>query len=70
MDREEAQTLLNAKLDEYRQLSYDQLATRVGDEEFPEIAGPSGSRAALCVYWGQSMMEVGVPSCHFAIPCS
>lgn len=47
MDREEAQTLLNARLDEYRQLTYDQLAARVGDEEFPEISGPSGTQYQL-----------------------
>jgi hypothetical protein len=44
MDREEAQWLLNAKLDEYRKLSYDQLAARVGDEEFPEVVGASGTQ--------------------------
>ena len=44
MDREEALSLLNAKLDEYRKLSYDQLAARVGDEEFPEEVGASGTQ--------------------------
>lgn len=44
MDREEAQTILNAKLDEYRQLTYDQFAARVGDEEFPEVVGASGAQ--------------------------
>jgi hypothetical protein len=44
MDREEAQTLLKTKLDEYRNLSYDQLVARVGDEEFPEVTGPSGTQ--------------------------
>lgn len=43
MDREESITLLNTKLDEYRNLSYDQLAARVGDEEFPEVTGSSGT---------------------------
>lgn len=43
MDREEALSLLNAKLDEYRKLAYDQLAARVGDEEFPEVVGASGT---------------------------
>jgi hypothetical protein len=41
MDREEALPLLNAKLDDYRKLSYDQLAARVGDEEFPEVISRS-----------------------------
>jgi hypothetical protein len=43
MDREEALSLLDAKLDGYRKLTYDQLAARVGDEEFPEVTGPSGA---------------------------
>ena len=43
MDREEALSLLNAKLDEYRKLSYAELASRVGHEEFPEVVGPSGT---------------------------
>ena len=44
MDREEALSLLHAKLDEYRKLSYDQLAARIGDEEFPEEVGASGTQ--------------------------
>ena len=44
MNREEALSLLNAKLNEYRKLSYGQLAARVGDEEFPEVVGPSGTQ--------------------------
>ena len=44
MNREEALSLLKAKLDEYRKLSYDQLAQRVGDEAFPEVTGPSGAQ--------------------------
>ena len=44
MNREEALSLLNARLDEYRKLSYGQLAARVGDEEFPEVVGASGTQ--------------------------
>ena len=44
MDREEALSLLNAKLDEYRKLGYDELAARVGEEEFPEVVGASGTQ--------------------------
>ena len=44
MDREEALSLLNTKLDEYRKLGYDGLAARVGEEEFPEVVAPSGVR--------------------------
>ena len=44
MNREEALSLLNAKLDEYRTLNYDQLAGRAGDEEFPEVVGASGTQ--------------------------
>ena len=47
MDREEALSLLNAKLDEYRQLSYSQLAARIGDEEFPEVVGASGTQCQI-----------------------
>jgi hypothetical protein len=43
MNREEALSLLDAKLDEYRKLSYAELASRIGDEEFPEVVGPSGT---------------------------
>ena len=41
MNREEALSLLNAKLDEYRKLGYDGLAARVGAEEVSEAVGPS-----------------------------
>lgn len=44
MNRDEATLLLNAKLDEYRKLSYDQLADRIGDEEFPEVVGATGTQ--------------------------
>ena len=44
MNREEALSMLNAKLDEYRNLTYAQLATRVGEEGFPEVVGPSGTQ--------------------------
>ena len=43
MDREEALGLLNAKLDDYRHMSYAELAAKVGDEEFPTVVGPSGT---------------------------
>jgi len=44
MNREEAMFLLNAKLDEYRKLGYDGLAAIVGDDEFPEVVGSSGTQ--------------------------
>jgi hypothetical protein len=44
MNCEEALSLLNAKLNEYRKLSYDQLAARIGDEEFPEVVGATGTQ--------------------------
>ena len=44
MDREEALSLLNAKLEEYRKLSYEQLAANVGDEELPEVVGASSTQ--------------------------
>jgi hypothetical protein len=43
MDRDEALGLLDAKLDEYRHLSYAELAAKIGHEEFPEAVGPSGT---------------------------
>ena len=43
MNREEAFALLNAKLDDYRCMSYTDLAAKVGDEEFPSVIGPSGT---------------------------
>ena len=35
--------MLNAKLDDYRKMSYAELSAKIGDEEFPEVVGPSGS---------------------------
>ncbi len=43
MDREEALGLLNAQLDQYRKMSYAELAAKIGHEEFPEVVGPSGT---------------------------
>lgn len=43
MNREEALGLLNAKLEKYRRLSYAELSAKIGDEEFPEVVGPSGT---------------------------
>ena len=43
MNREEALSLLNAKLGKYRKMSYADLAAKIGDEEFPEVVGPSGT---------------------------
>ena len=43
MDRDEALKLLDAKLDEYRKLSYTEVAAKIGDEEVVEVTGPSGT---------------------------
>ena len=43
MDREEALSLLDAHLDQYRKLPYAELAAKIGHEEFPEVVGPSGT---------------------------
>ena len=43
MNREEALSLLNAKLDKYRRMSYAELSAKIGHEEFPEVVGPSGT---------------------------
>ncbi len=43
MNREEALGLLNAYLDQYRKLSYAELAAKIGHEEFPAVVGPSGT---------------------------
>ena len=43
MDRDEALALLNAKLDDYRRLSYAEAVERVGGEEILEVTGPSGT---------------------------
>ena len=43
MDREEALDLLNANLDQYRQMSYAELSAKIGHEEFPEVVGLSGT---------------------------
>ncbi len=44
MNREEALSLLNAKLDRYRHMSYAELSAKIGQEEFPEVVGPSGTK--------------------------
>ena len=43
MDREEALSLLDAHLDNYRKSPYAELAAKIGHEEFPEVVGPSGT---------------------------
>ena len=43
MDREEALKLLDAKLEDYRKLSYAEALERVGGEEILEVTGPSGT---------------------------
>lgn len=43
MERQEALGLLNAKLDDYRHMSYAELSAKVGYEEFPVAVGPSGT---------------------------
>ena len=43
MDRSEALKLLNAKLDDYRKLSYAEATARIGHEEVVEVTGPSGT---------------------------
>lgn len=55
MDREEALGLLNAKLDDYRKMSYADLATRIGDEEVVEVTGVSGTeyQIEVNVTWDQ-----------------
>jgi hypothetical protein len=44
MNRKEAMFLLDAKLNEYRKLGYDGLAALVGDDDFPEVVGASGTQ--------------------------
>ena len=44
MNREEALSLLDAHLDQYRKMSYAELSAMIGDEEFPEVVGPSGTK--------------------------
>jgi hypothetical protein len=43
MDKKEALAVLERKLAEYRKLSYDDLAARIGDDEQCEVTGPSGT---------------------------
>ena len=43
MDRDEALKLLDAKLDDYRKLSYAEAIARVGSEQIVEATGPSGT---------------------------
>ena len=43
MNREEALSLLDAHLDQYRKLRYAEIAAKIGEEEFPVVVGPSGT---------------------------
>lgn len=50
MDREEALSLLNAHLGQYRKLSYAELAAKIGHEEFPAVVGPSGTEYQMEIH--------------------
>ena len=43
MDKQEALSVLERQLAEYRRLSYGELAARIGDDEQCEVVGPSGT---------------------------
>ena len=43
MNRQEAMGLLNAKLDQYHQMSYAELSAKIGHEESPEVVDLSGT---------------------------
>ena len=43
MNREEALSLLDAHLDQYRKMTYVGLAAKIRHEEFTEVVGPSGT---------------------------
>ncbi len=53
MNRDEALGLLNAKLDDYRRMTYAQLAAKVGEEDISEVVGPSGTayQIEILVTW-------------------
>jgi hypothetical protein len=53
MNREEALSLLDAHLDQYRKLSYAELSAMIGHEEFPQVVGPSGAeyQIEIQVFW-------------------
>jgi hypothetical protein len=50
MNSDEALAILNAKLDDYRKMSYADLAAKIGDEEFPEVVGPSGTEYQIEIH--------------------
>ena len=50
MDREEALGLLNAKLDDYRKMSYADLSAKIGYEEFLEVTGASGTEYQIEIH--------------------
>ncbi len=43
MDKQEAQQLLAARLADYRKLSYDQLVSKIGNDDYLEVIGESGT---------------------------
>ena len=50
MNREEALALLNKKLDEYRRMSYADLAAKISDEEVLGVTGPSGTDVQIEIH--------------------
>lgn len=44
MDKVEATKLLTNKLAEYRELSYDQLVAKIGNDDYLEVIGASGTK--------------------------
>ncbi|MHB0958583.1 MAG: hypothetical protein ACYC6N_01465 [Pirellulaceae bacterium] len=60
MDREEALTILSAKLDDYRNLSYGEATARIGDEEVLEVTGSSGTVYQIEIHfiWDKKPNEV------------
>ena len=53
MDRDEALGLLNAKLDDYRRMTYAELVSKIGSNQVIEVVGPSGAeyQIEIQVFW-------------------
>ena len=50
MNRKEALSVLNTKLDEYRKMSYADLVAKIGGEEVLEVTGTAGTEYQIEIH--------------------
>ena len=72
MNKQEARTLLAEKLEDYRRLSYSELAAKIGHDDYLTAVGPSGTEYQIEVqlFWdgqpdGNIMVSGGIDDGRF-----